>query len=515
MPSLKKEVRRVNKPVVLMILDGWGINPECENNAACQAHTPALDKLFATCSHAKLSCSGEAVGLPDGQQGNSEVGHLNLGAGRIVYQDLLRIDRDIRSGAFEENGLFLALMNNLKETNHDLHLMGLLSDGGVHSHQNHLYALLKLAKKCGLKDVYVHAFMDGRDVSPTSGVEYLAQLEEECKAIGVGQIATVSGRYYAMDRDKRWERVERAWRAMVDGEGQLVGDPVQAVRTSYAQGVTDEFIEPMVIEGVNGHIKNDDGIIFYNFRADRAKQLTRAFVDSTFVGFDKRDFKQAHFISMTEYDVALNEWLDVAYPPLVLENTLGEWLSKKGKKQLRTAETEKYAHVTSFFNGGVEAANNGEERVLIPSPKVATYDLQPSMSAAAVCDTVVKGIESEAFDFILVNFANPDMVGHTGFLKAAIEAVETVDKAVEAIHEAIQKVDGKLLICADHGNCEKMANEDGSPFTSHTTNPVPLILVGDERLLKDGKLSDVAPTVLALMEIEQPEEMTGTSLLMN
>lgn len=504
----------MSRPVVLMILDGWGINPDCTNNAACQADTPALDYLFDTCPHATLACSGEAVGLPDGQQGNSEVGHLNLGAGRIVYQDLLRIDRDIRSGTFEQQTIILQMMKRLKSENCALHLMGLLSDGGVHSHQNHLYALIKLAKKCGIENVYIHAFMDGRDVSPTSGAAYLSALEKMCTLIGVGKIATVSGRYYAMDRDKRWERVERAWRAMVEGEGQQINSPVEAVKASYEKEITDEFIEPMVVSGVDGKISEDDGVIFFNFRADRAKQLTRAFVDEAFEAFDRHGFKKTSVISMTEYDISLNDMLQVAYPPLVLDNTLGEWLSKHHKKQLRTAETEKYAHVTSFFNGGVEAPNENEERVLVPSPKVATYDLQPSMSAESVCDVVVDGVESGKYDFILVNFANPDMVGHTGFLSAAIKAMETVDKVVGMIVESVKKSGGKLLICADHGNCEKMANEDGTPFTSHTTNPVPVILYGESQYsLKDGKLSDIAPTILALMNIEPPNEMTGESLL--
>lgn len=508
-----KEVRIVSKPVVLMILDGWGINHDCTNNAACQSKTPTLDKLFATCSHASLKCSGEAVGLPDGQQGNSEVGHLNLGAGRVVYQDLLRITRDIEDGGFEKNDAFVKLIHRLKAEDKALHLMGLLSDGGVHSHQNHLYALLQIAKNVGLEKVYVHAFMDGRDVSPTSGIGYLKQLQEKFDEIGVGQLATVSGRYYAMDRDKRWERVEKAWNAMVMGEGEVVTDVLEAMKASYTKDVTDEFIVPMVVDGVDGCIHEADGIIFYNFRADRAKQLSRSFVDPNFDGFDRRGFKHVEFVSMTEYDVSLNDMLSVAYPPLVLHNTLGEWLAKQGCKQLRTAETEKYAHVTSFFNGGVEAPNENEARVLIPSPKVATYDLQPEMSAKAVADTVVEGLQSDKYDFILVNFANPDMVGHTGVLGAAIQAMEAVDEAVGRVVEAVANSDGKLLICADHGNCEKMANEDGSPFTSHTTNPVPIILVGDSRSLHDGRLSDVAPTVLDLMEINKPEEMTGESLL--
>lgn len=503
----------MHNPVVLMILDGWGIDPDCTYNAVCQAETPVLDGLLKKCPHAALQASGEAVGLPEGQQGNSEVGHLNLGAGRVVYQDLLRISRDIADGSFETNAALVKMMMRLKEEGHALHLMGLLSDGGVHSHQSHLYALLALAKKMGLTRVYVHAFMDGRDVSPTSGIGYLAQLQAEMDAIGVGRLATVSGRYYAMDRDKRWERVERAWQAMVRGEGQIVDDVQQAMQASYDSGVTDEFIVPMVCAGVDGCIQEEDGVIFYNFRADRAKQLSRSFVDPDFDSFDRKGFSHVAFISMTEYDVSLNMFLTVAYPPLVLSNTLGEWLSKKGKHQLRTAETEKYAHVTSFFNGGVEAPNENEDRVLNPSPKVATYDLQPEMSAEAVADTVVKGLESGKYDFILVNFANPDMVGHTGVLQAAIQAMEAVDKAVGRVTQALEACSGKMIICADHGNCEKMANEDGSPFTSHTTNPVPVILVGDVHGIHEGKLSDIAPTILELMQLDQPAEMTGSSLL--
>lgn len=499
--------------VTLMILDGWGIRQDCENNAVCQANTPHLDALFAQCPHATLACSGEAVGLPDGQQGNSEVGHLNLGAGRVVYQDLLRISRDIESGAFEKNPAFVAMMQRLAKEDKALHLMGLLSDGGVHSHQNHLYALVEMAKHMGVKKVYIHAFMDGRDVSPTSGVDYLAALEQKLDTIGVGQLATVSGRYYAMDRDKRWERVAQAWKAIVRGEGVVVQDAQKAMHDSYAKDVTDEFIVPMVVQGVDGRVHEGDGVIFANFRADRAKQLTRTLVDPEFDGFDRAGFQHVALISMTEYDASLDDLLTVAYPQLVLDNTLGEWLAKHGKKQLRTAETEKYAHVTSFFNGGVEAPNDGEERVLVPSPKVATYDLQPEMSAEQVADAVVDGVQSGDYDFILVNFANPDMVGHTGVLSAAVRAMEAVDVAVGRVARAIEKVHGKLVVCADHGNCEKMANADGSPFTSHTTNPVPVLLVGDNRPLHDGCLADVAPTILELMNMEQPAEMTGRSLI--
>lgn len=503
----------MSKPVVLAILDGWGIRENCENNAACMANTPCLDALFAKYPHATLECSGEAVGLPDGQQGNSEVGHLNLGAGRVVYQDLLRIDKDIREGLFEENKAIRDLMEKLKSNGCALHLMGLLSDGGVHSHQEHLYALLQMAKKLGLSKVYVHAFMDGRDVSPTSGVHYLKALQDKMEEIGLGQLATVSGRYYAMDRDKRWEREKLSWDAMVHGKGIMVENILSAMKTSYDKDVTDEFIEPMVHVGVNGTINAEDGIIFFNFRADRAKQLTRAFVDPAFDGFDRGSWTTIDFVAMTEYDITLNEYLSIAYPPLTLNNTLGEWLAKHGKKQLRTAETEKYAHVTSFFNGGIEKANEDEDRVLIPSPKVATYDLQPEMSAEDVCQTVVDAVKKQTYDFILVNFANPDMVGHTGILQAAIRAMEKVDESIGRIAKAVEEANGYMVICADHGNCEKMANEDGSPFTSHTTNPVPIIVVGTDRAVGAGKLSDVAPTVLELMNLDRPSDMTGHSLL--
>ena len=501
------------RPVVLTILDGWGIRQNDTYNAAKAAATPNLDALFAACPHAQLEASGQAVGLPQGQQGNSEVGHLNLGAGRIVYQDLERINLDIANGNFEKNPALNKLFEDVRARGGALHFMGLVSDGGVHSHQNHLYALLKMAKAQGMEHVFIHAFTDGRDVSPTSGVGYLQALEEKCAEIGCGTIATVSGRYYAMDRDKRWDRVEKAWRAMVLGVGETATDAVCALEESYAQSVTDEFIVPHVITGVDGRIGPKDGVVFYNFRADRAKQMAHALADPAFDGFDRGDFQPVEMVSMTEYEADLNGCLTVAWPPLVLHNTLGQWLSAHGKHQLRVAETEKYAHVTSFFNGGVEAPNPLEERVLIPSPKVATYDLKPEMSAEAVCDAVVKGLASDDYDFILVNFANPDMVGHTGVMEAAVKAVETVDRMIGRIRDAVGEKGGALLICADHGNCEKMANEDGSPFTSHTTNPVPVILFGVPASLHNGKLADVAPTVLQLMEMDVPEEMTGTSLL--
>ncbi len=509
----------VAEPVVLMILDGWGIAEPGPGNAVTQAKTPMLDRLFEENPHASLACSGEAVGLPVGQQGNSEVGHLNLGAGRVVYQDLLRIERDVASGAFKENEAFRTLMMGLKNDGKALHLMGLLSDGGVHSHQKHLYALLEMAQEIGLNDVYIHAFMDGRDVPPDSGAEYIDALSEKCSAIGCGQIATVSGRYYAMDRDKRWDRVEKAWRALVLGEGKTAHSAAEAISQSYANEVYDEFVEPTVIMDSAGNslaaMKDGDGVIFFNFRADRAREISYALAYDGFTDFVRPRTPNLKMVTMTEYEAGMDAWLNIAYPPLHPVNTLGEWLAIHNKHQLRTAETEKYAHVTFFFNGGVETPNKGEERILVPSPKVATYDLQPEMSAPEVADKVVAGIVSREYDFILVNFANPDMVGHTGILEAAVAAMEAVDEAVARIVSALSETTGAMLICADHGNCERMIDEAGHPVTSHTTNRVPLLLVqGGGASLRDGALCDVAPTVLDLMNMEQPGEMTGKTLLL-
>ena len=500
------------KKALLMILDGWGMGNHGKGDVIFNTPTPYMDYLAQNYPMSQLQASGENVGLPDGQMGNSEVGHLNIGAGRIVYQDLVKINRACADGSILKNPEIVSAYEYAKQNGKSVHLMGLTSTGGVHSSLDHLFTLCGISKTYGIEHTYVHCFMDGRDTDPKSGKGFIEQLQAECEKTGC-VIASIIGRFYAMDRDKRWERVERAWKAMVRGEGEKVDDVIAAMHASYDNDVTDEFIVPMVCIGDEGRIHENDGIIFYNFRADRAKQLSRSFVDPSFDGFDRGDWQSIELISMTEYDASLNDMLTVAYPPLELTNTLGEWLAKQNKTQLRTAETEKYAHVTSFFNGGVEAPNDKEERVLIPSPKVATYDLQPEMSAEAVADTVVKGVESGKYDFILVNFANPDMVGHTGVLSAAIQAMEAVDVAVGRVVDAVAAANGKLLICADHGNCEKMANEDGSPFTSHTTNPVPVILFGDERTLHDGRLSDVAPTVLALMELDQPAEMTGSSLL--
>lgn len=507
----------MNRPVVLMILDGWGLAPEGPYNAAKLANTPTLDRLFKECAHASLACCGETVGLPTGQQGNSEVGHLNLGAGRIVYQDLLRIENDIKTGSYLKNETFNELMDATKKSGKKLHLMGLLSDGGVHSHQNHLYELIKLARNKGLTEVYIHAFLDGRDVPPDSGLSYVQQLESVLREYGVGKIATVSGRYYAMDRDKRWDRIEKAWRAMVLGEGEVAISGEEAVRQSYEKDIMDEFVLPTVIQN-NGNavatLDDGDSVIFYNYRADRAREIINALGLEDFDGFSIENRPILNILTMTEYEAGMDKWLTIAYPPLHLKNTLGEWLSAHGCRQLRIAETEKYAHVTFFFNGGIEEANPLETRVLVPSPKVATYDLQPEMSAKEVTDVVVKALNENTADFILVNFANPDMVGHTGKLDAAVSAVEAVDAGVERIVDALSNTDGRMIICADHGNCEMMADDEGRPVTSHTTNRVPIILVGAPDIkIHDGALCDVSPTILDLLNLEVPTEMTGHSLI--
>lgn len=507
-------------PMMLMILDGWGISEHCDNNAQCQARTPYLDHLFATYPHSRLDASGEAVGLPEGQQGNSEVGHLNLGAGRVIYQDLLRINRDIAAGTYQNNAAFLEVLTACKNEQKALHVMGLLSDGGVHSHQDHLFALLALAKDQGLERVFVHCFTDGRDVPPSSAMHYVARLEEELARLGVGQIASVSGRYYAMDRDRRMDRVERAWRALVKGEGNVAQTAQAAVQQSYDIGITDEFIVPTVMVDAAGKaigaMAQGDAVIFYNYRADRAREITEALARPDFDAFARPDFEPSRMVTMTEYEAGMDRYVRSAYPPVIPENTLGAWLAAQNKRQIRIAETEKYAHVTFFFNGGVESPNPGEDRTLISSPKVATYDLQPEMSAAAVSDAVVAAIQDGTYDFILVNFANPDMVGHTGKLDAAIRAMEAVDVAVAKVSEALLSAGGMMLLCADHGNCEQMTDADGSPFTAHTTNQVPLLLVqqgAHPAALADGRLCDVAPTLLALMHLPIPADMTGVSLL--
>lgn len=507
-------MEKLTAPVALVILDGWGIGDLADpNNAIAVAKTPNVDALTAKYPYTELKCSGEAVGLPDGQMGNSEVGHLNIGAGRVVYQELTRITKAIREGDFFENPVFLDVIQQARENEGALHLMGLVSDGGVHSHNTHLYALLKLAKKQGLTEVYVHAFLDGRDVPPSSGAEYIEQLEAEIAKIGVGKIATVSGRYYAMDRDKRWERVEKAYLAIACGEGQQAESAVSAVKTSYEAGTTDEFVLPAVAADYAG-MKDGDGVIFFNFRPDRGRELTHVFTDEVFDGFDrKKGALKLAFATMTQYEKGLN--VLIAYKPQTLTNTLGEVLQQEGMKQLRIAETEKYAHVTFFFNGGVEAPVEGEERILVPSPKVATYDLQPGMSAIEVTDRVVEQIKAKNHDMIILNFANGDMVGHTGILDAAVKAVETVDACVGRVVEAIQSVSGTVCITADHGNAEVMVDPiSGGPFTAHTTNVVPFIIVSDQvKKVHTGALCDIAPTLLTLAGITIPQEMTGKSLI--
>ncbi len=499
-------------PTTLIIMDGFGLRASEAGNAVRNAPTPHLDDIAAQSPHCQLSASGLDVGLPEGQMGNSEVGHTNIGAGRVVFQDLPRISRDIETGDFFRNPVLLDAMENCREWGTALHLMGLLSDGGVHSHITHLFALLKMARDQGLSRVYVHCFLDGRDVSPTSGTGYLRQLRDECARLGVGQIATVCGRYYAMDRDKRWERVQRAYDAIALGRAPLESDPVAAVERSYAAGVTDEFVEPFLCaEGCRLH--ENDSVIFFNFRPDRARELTRALVDEDFTEVERRrGFIPVTFVCATEYDAAMPN-VAVAYPHQELKNTFGEYISQLGLTQLRIAETEKYAHVTFFFNGGVEQVFPGEDRCLIPSPKVATYDLQPEMSAYEVTEEAVRRIESGAYDVIILNFANCDMVGHTGVYAAACKAVTTVDECVGRVTDATSRMGGITLITADHGNAEQMTEPDGSPFTAHTTSPVPLYIVGADVKLRDGRLADIAPTMLDLMGLEKPVEMDGKTLI--
>lgn len=504
---------KLNAPVALIIMDGWGIgNPQSKTNAVNVAKTPVIDGLLAKYPHAKLACSGGAVGLPDGQMGNSEVGHTNIGAGRIVYQELTRITKAIEDGSFFKNPVFLDIVNTVKKNNGALHLMGLLSDGGVHSHNQHLYALIKLAKQEGIEKVYVHGFLDGRDVPPSSAAEYVQDLQNKIDEIGVGQIATLSGRYYAMDRDKRWNRVQKAYEAIALGKGVKAATAKEAVENSYKENVTDEFVVPAVI-GEYAGMTNNDGAIFFNFRPDRARELTHAFVDADFDGFKREKDLHVPFAIMTQYEKGINA--EIAYKPEVLVNTLGEYVSNLGCTQLRIAETEKYAHVTFFFNGGVEQPYKGEDRILVPSPKVATYDLQPEMSAIEVTDKVVDAILAKKYDFIILNYANGDMVGHTGVMEAAVKAVETVDTCVGRFVDAIKQVGGSVCITADHGNAEKMVDETThEPFTAHTTNPVPFIVVSDQvKSVRDGALCDIAPTLLTLAKLKVPAEMTGKSLV--
>ncbi|MBR3870101.1 MAG: 2,3-bisphosphoglycerate-independent phosphoglycerate mutase [Clostridia bacterium] len=503
----------MKKPLLLMILDGYGMNDAGDFNAIYKAKTPVMDSLMSTCPVTTLDASGMAVGLPDGQMGNSEVGHTNIGAGRVVYQELTRITKEIDDGTFFENEALVKAYENAKNSGGAIHFMGLLSDGGVHSHNYHLYALIEMAKKFGLEKVYVHGILDGRDVSPTSGADFVADLENKMAEIGVGKIATLTGRYYAMDRDNRWERVEKAYSAFVYGEGVENADAVDAVKKSYAQEVTDEFVLPVVCDK-NGMIKSGDSVVFFNFRPDRAREITRTFVDDEFNGFERRGGRQnVHYVCFTQYDASMPN-VDVAFKPQSLDNTLGQYLADNGKTQLRIAETEKYAHVTFFFNGGVETVSEGEDRVLVNSPKVATYDLQPEMSAPEVCDKCVENIKSGKYDVIILNFANCDMVGHTGIFEAAVKAVETVDTCVGKVVEAVKEMGGITLITADHGNADFMFNPDGSPFTAHTTNPVPFVVVGKDCSLRDGgKLCDIAPTMLEILGLPIPSEMSGTSII--
>ena len=502
----------MKKPLVLMILDGFGIAPK-EGNAIAAAKTPNLDRLLKENPLTQIGASGMDVGLPDGQMGNSEVGHTNIGAGRIVYQELTRITKSAQDGDMEKNEALLQAMSAAKENGKALHFMGLLSDGGVHSHNSHLYALLEMAKHLGLEKVFVHCFLDGRDVPPSSGKEYVEQLQNKLQEIGIGKVATVMGRYYAMDRDNRWERVDKAYAAMVYGEGEKAACPVCAVQNSYEKEVTDEFVLPTVCDGAEP-ISAGDSVIFYNFRPDRAREITRTLVDPDFTGFErKKGFFPVHFVCMTQYDATMPN-VDVAYKPQSLKNTFGEYISDKGLTQLRIAETEKYAHVTFFFNGGVEKQYPGEDRILVKSPAVATYDLQPEMSAYEVTDKMVEAVRSGKYDALILNYANCDMVGHTGVFEAAVKAVEAVDTCVGRVAEAVKEMDGCILLTADHGNADKMVDDDGTPFTAHTTNPVPFCVINHPCELREGgRLADIAPTMLKVLGLPQPEEMTGESII--
>ena len=506
-----------DKLTMLMILDGFGINPKEEGNAIKLAKTPNIDKLMSECPTTKINTSGLAVGLPDGQMGNSEVGHTNIGAGRVVYQVLTRITKSIEEGDFFTIPEFNNAIENCKKYNSKLHIMGLLSDGGVHSHNRHLYALLEYVKRKGLDDVFIHCFMDGRDTPPASGEVFLTELQEKLEEKQIGKIATISGRYYAMDRDKRWDREKLAYDAMVNGIGQKAISPITAIEEAYQKEVFDEFIVPTVICNNNEEpvatIGEHDSVIFFNFRPDRARQITRTLVDDKFKEFETKKLN-LYFVTFTQYDETLPN-VNIAFKPVTLQNTFGEYISKLGYKQLRIAETEKYAHVTFFFNGGEEKVYEGEDRILVNSPKVATYDLQPEMSAYEVTDKVIEAINEDKYDNIILNYANSDMVGHTGSLEAAIKAIETLDECVKKVVETVEKKEGILLITADHGNSEQMVDyETGEPFTSHTTNVVPLILVGKQNVtLKEGKLADLAPTMLDIMGLEKPKEMTGESII--
>lgn len=509
----------MKKPIVLCIMDGFGYNPSDYGNAITAAKTPRLDEIMQNNPMTYIGASGMDVGLPDGQMGNSEVGHTNIGAGRVVYQELTRITKSIQDGDFFENPVLLGAIENCKTHGTALHLIGLLSDGGVHSHNTHLYALLELAKRNGLHDVYVHCLLDGRDVPPASGVEYIEALENKCQEIGVGKIATVMGRFYAMDRDNMWDRVGMAYRAMVEREGIQADNAADAVRASYetidgdGKHLTDEFVLPTVCTD-GAAISENDSVVFFNFRPDRAREITRTFVDPDFTGFERKAFFPLYYVCMTQYDAQMPN-VSIAYAPEALTNTMGEYLSKLGKTQLRIAETQKYAHVTFFFNGGEEKVYEGEDRILIDSPKISTFDLKPEMSAYEVCDAACVQIRSGKYDVVILNYANCDMVGHTGIFDAAVKAVEAVDTCVGRLTDAVMDMDGVILITADHGNADKMYEDDGSPFTAHTTNPVPLVVVGKDCTLKKegGRLCDLAPTMLDIMGLEQPSEMRGVSLI--
>ena len=506
-----------DKLTMLMILDGFGINENENANAIKIANTPNIDRLMKTCPTCKMYTSGLNVGLPDGQMGNSEVGHTNIGAGRIVYQELTRITKSIEDGDFFSNPEFVKAIEYCKEHNSKLHIMGLLSDGGVHSHIRHLYALLELAKRKDFEDVYVHCFMDGRDTPPSSGETYITELESKMKEKGVGKIATISGRFYAMDRDKRWQRVEKAYRALVYGEGEKATSAVTAIEDSYQKDIFDEFMLPTVIMNGNepvAKIEKNDAVIFFNYRTDRAREITRALVDKDFNEFEVNKDLNLFYVCMTTYDETMPNVV-VAFKQEDLKNTFGEYVSNQGLKQLRIAETEKYAHVTFFFNGGKEDQYEGEDRILVPSPKVETYDMKPEMSAYEVTDKLLDAINSKEYDCIILNYANPDMVGHTGNLEASIKAVETIDECVGKVVEAVEAQNGVLIITADHGNIEQMVDyKTGEPHTAHTTNPVPLMLVGMENVkLRDGILADLAPTMLDIMNLEKPKEMTGKSII--
>lgn len=500
------------KPVSLIILDGFGYTPVEKGNAVMAAKTPNIDKYMADYPHNLIKCSGMDVGLPNGQMGNSEVGHTNIGAGRVVYQELTRITKAIEDGEFFKNEALIAAVENCKTNNSALHIMGLVSDGGVHSHNTHLYALLELAKRNNIEKVYVHCFLDGRDVPPTSGADYVSELEAKMAEIGVGKVGTVMGRFYAMDRDNRWERVEKAYRAIALGEGERCTNAVDAIKESYKTDITDEFVVPTIVEGTE-HVKENDSVIFFNFRPDRAREITRTFVSENFDGFSRVYFP-VYYVCFTQYDATMPN-VDIAFKPTSLDDTFGEYISKHGLKQLRIAETEKYAHVTFFFNGGVEREYEGEDRALISSPKVATYDMKPEMSAYEVAEECVNRINSDKYDVIVLNFANCDMVGHTGVFDAAVAAVEAVDTCLGKVIDAILAKGGCAIVTADHGNAEQMLDEDGNVQTAHSTNVVPLILIGAEGkdLKEEGKLADIAPTMLDLLDLEKPDVMTGESMI--